>query len=86
MTGRLWFAITAALVCSLSNFAHAQDYTRENLRIPMSGTGSRGLEAILLRPAATARYPLVLINHGSPRNASDRKTMSPTASSSRGRR
>jgi hypothetical protein len=44
MTGRFAIAIAAALVCLLTA-AHAQDYTRENLRIPASGAGSRGLEA-----------------------------------------
>ena len=77
MIARPAFAIAAGLFCL--NGALAQDYTRENLRIPAKGTGSSGLEAIMVRPATSGRYPLVLLNHGSPREASDRKTMSPTA-------
>src|SRR5688572_28440894 len=41
-------------------------------------TLANGLEAVLARPAAAGqRYPLVLISHGSPRDAEDRRKMSP---------
>src|SRR5206468_2556046 len=36
----------------------------------------QGLEAFLVRPAATKRYPLALLSHGSPRDFDDRATMS----------
>jgi len=77
MIARLAFAIAATLV--LAGAAGAQTIAREELRIPMSGAGSRGLEAILIKPGATGRYPLVLLAHGSPREPSQRRKMSPTA-------
>jgi len=43
----------------------------------MAAAGQQGLEAMLVRPAGDGRYPLVLINHGSPRSAADRLTMTP---------
>ncbi|WP_426423867.1 alpha/beta hydrolase family protein [Bradyrhizobium genosp. A] len=53
----------------------AQFYT-EDLRIPMAEAGPQGLEAFLVRPAGTRRYPLALLSHGSPRSFDDRATMS----------
>ena len=55
-------------------------YLREALRIAMPEAGAKGLEAVLVRPAADGKYPLVLINHGSPRKPSDRAGMTPFAS------
>ena len=57
--------------------AAAADYHREDLRIPMEAAGPRGLEAMLLRPSGTRRYPLALISHGTPREGSARAPMSP---------
>jgi hypothetical protein len=34
-------------------------------------------ESLLVRPDAPGRYPLALINHGSPRSAADRPNMTP---------
>ena len=45
---------------------------REDLRIPMAAAGPRGLEAMLMRPSGTRRYPLALISHGAPREGSAR--------------
>ncbi|QOG21655.1 alpha/beta hydrolase family protein [Bradyrhizobium sp. SEMIA] len=56
--------------------AHAAEFYTEDLRIPMAETGSQGLEAFLVRPAGTKRYPLALLSHGSPRSFDDRATMS----------
>lgn len=52
------------------------------LRIPVPNAGSSGLatavlDAIVLRPDDGQPHPLVLLNHGSPRSASDRPSMSP---------
>jgi len=47
----------------------------KEIRIPLSETGSQGLEALLVWPDDGAKHPLALINHGSPRNASDRAAM-----------
>lgn len=66
-----WLA-TAGIV---TNATAAEFYT-EDLRIPMAGAGPQGLEAFLVRPAGTKRYPLALLNHGSPRSFDDRATMS----------
>ena len=57
--------------------ATAEPFHREDLRIPMEAAGPRGLEAMLLRPAGTRRYPLALISHGTPREAMRREEMSP---------
>jgi dienelactone hydrolase len=43
----------------------------------IGGTQSVSLEAIVLRPDDGQPHPLAVINHGSPRMASDRPTMSP---------
>lgn len=56
--------------------ARAAQFYTEDLRIPMAEAGSRGLEAFLVRPAGTKRYPLALLSHGSPRSFDDRATMS----------
>jgi dienelactone hydrolase len=55
--------------------ANGQSLTREELRIPMAAAGSEGLEAVLVRPIGSGRYPLILINHGSPRAANMRPDM-----------
>lgn len=67
-------ALGAAL---LPRTAMAEDFHREDLRIPFAAAGPRGLEAMLIRPAAGRRYPLALISHGSPRDAAERREMSP---------
>jgi dienelactone hydrolase len=54
-------------------------FVREELRIPLASAGPRGLEAVLVRPDSHQRYPLVLINHGTPRAAADRTEMTPLA-------
>lgn len=55
--------------------AQAAQFYTEDLRIPMAAAGPQGLEAFLVRPAGTKRYPLALLSHGSPRNFDDRATM-----------
>lgn len=69
-----WLVLAFALAAAQP--AAAQDYIREELRIPMAAAGPRGLEALLIRPAGSGPYPLALISHGSPREASVRPTMS----------
>jgi dienelactone hydrolase len=70
-------AVTAsALPCS------AEEIRLDALNIPAvvsvtGGTQSVNLEAIVLRPDDGQPHPLAVINHGSPRLASDRPTMSP---------
>lgn len=67
-------ALLIAFVLALGG-ASAQSLTREELRIPMAAAGSDGLEALLVRPRGSGPYPLMLINHGSPRSASVRPDM-----------
>jgi dienelactone hydrolase len=74
--------IAAAIVLAtlqLPAGAAAADFIREELRIAMPTAGPRGLEALLVRADEPGRHPLVLINHGSPRAASDRPEMTPLA-------
>lgn len=58
----------------------AQDYIREELRIPAAAAGPRGLEALLIRPAGAQAWPLALISHGSPPDPNERPKMSPYGS------
>jgi dienelactone hydrolase len=69
----------AALMALLaaSPAAEADPFHREALRIPMAQAGPRGLEAMLIRPAGTRRYPLALLSHGAPRDAAARARMTP---------
>jgi dienelactone hydrolase len=70
-----WLAIALALAATRP--AAAQDYIREDLRIPMKAAGPRGLEALLIRPGGSKAYPLALISHGSPADPMERRKMSP---------
>ena len=56
--------------------ARAAEFYTEDLRIPMAEAGPQGLEAFLVRPVGTKRYPLALLSHGSPRKFDERATMS----------
>nr|WP_249136706.1 CocE/NonD family hydrolase [Bradyrhizobium tropiciagri] len=61
---------------------HAEGIRLEPLKIPVPNGGGAGpsvalLDAIVLRPDDGKPHPLVLLNHGSPRSASDRPSMSP---------
>lgn len=82
-TGRIVASLLLALSLDLALAAPAgaQDarplYIREALRIAMPEAGAKGLEAVLVRPAAEGKYPLVLINHGAPRKPTDRAGMTP---------
>ena len=77
MTRAAWLAVLA--VCIWVQPAAADPFYREDLRIPMTAAGPRGLEAMLVRPSAAGRYPLALISHGAPRDGSVRAGMSPYA-------
>jgi predicted acyl esterase len=71
----------AALIVGIAmQPAAAEPFYREDLRIPMETAGTRGLEAMLLRPSGTRRYPLALISHGTPREGAARAPMSPYGS------
>jgi dienelactone hydrolase len=59
--------------------ARADELRFEPIRIPVSEGGSRALEleAIVVRPDDGLAHPLAVLNHGSPRDAANRSTMSP---------
>ena len=60
--------------------ARADELRFEPIRIPVSEPGrSRALEleAIVVRPDDGIAHPLAVLNHGSPRDAANRSTMSP---------
>lgn len=59
--------------------AVSQHLVEQELRIPASGAGLEGLEALMVRPDEPGPHPLALINHGSPRVAAERGTMRPTS-------
>jgi dienelactone hydrolase len=52
------------------------DIVRLDLRLPIAGT-DHSLETLLVKPDAAGRHPLVLMSHGSPRDANERREMSP---------
>ena len=56
--------------------AAAQDGQREQI-VRLPGPGGTTLLATVMRPPAEARQPLVVINHGSPANGSQRASMTP---------
>ena len=56
----------------------ADEFHQEEFRIPFeSSAGS--YEALLVRPDEPGRFPLALVNHGSPRTGADRPNMTPLA-------
>ena len=62
--------------------SRAEEIRLDALKIPVTIVGSSSpstieLEAIVVRPDDRQPHPLALLNHGSPRNASDRSTMTP---------
>jgi dienelactone hydrolase len=69
----------AALIALLAAApaAAADQFHREDMRIPMAAAGPRGLEAMLIRPSGTGRYPLALLSHGAPRDGAARERMTP---------
>ena len=74
---RTALAVMLALVTA-THAAAADPFYREDLRIPYAAAGPRGLEAMLIRPSGTRRYPLALLSHGAPRDAAARPGMTPS--------
>jgi dienelactone hydrolase len=66
------FVAIASLAGSCPGLAQAQMLVEEPLRIPMREAGSRGLEAVMVRPDDNLAHPLALITHGTPREAGKR--------------
>jgi dienelactone hydrolase len=75
---RLLFILIACFAVGLALAfapARAAQFYTEDLRIPLAEAGPQGLEAFLVRPAGSKRYPLALLSHGTPRSFADRATM-----------
>src|ERR1700716_1297757 len=73
-----WTMMRAALLaimvaCAATQTVAAEDYHREELRIPMSAAGPRGLEAFLIRPSGARACPPALRSHGAPVDPKDRR-------------
>jgi dienelactone hydrolase len=71
------FSVVCVALTLAAGAASAQEFKHESMRIPMAAAGPQGLEALFIKPDLPGRLPLVLLNHGSPRNASDRAGMTP---------
>jgi dienelactone hydrolase len=72
------FWITAIFVLLLlARPVRGQGFVERTLRIPAPGAGSKGLEAVMIRPNEPGPHPLALVNHGAPRDQSDQRKMTP---------
>lgn len=76
------FVLALVAVILALGVARAEGIRLDTLKIPVPNAGGAGpaaalLDAIVLRPDDGQPHPLVLLNHGSPRSASDRPSMSP---------
>jgi dienelactone hydrolase len=69
--------LAALMVAMAIPPAMADEFYREELRIPMPAAGPRGLEALLIRPAGAQQYPLALITHGTSSDAQKRHEWTP---------
>jgi hypothetical protein len=68
---RIAVAIVLLTVPCLTR-AQAQGLVQESLRISTREAGSRGPEAIVVRPDDELAHPLALLTHGTPREADKR--------------
>ena len=75
------FGLLALLAITISfGSARAEGIRLDALQIPADISGSSrsiALQAMVVRPDDDQPHPLAVINHGSPRSADDRPTMSP---------
>jgi dienelactone hydrolase len=69
-------AIAASILAASAFRCAASEFVQEEFRIPFS-SGPGSFEALLVRPDEPGRFPLALINHGSPRSGADRPNMTP---------
>ncbi len=74
---RLAILVLCLIVCATLQPAAADEFYREDLRIPFAAAGPRGLEALLIRPAGARPYPLALISHGTNAKAELRQSLTP---------
>ena len=66
-----------AVLLFSASAVRAQDLVENAFRIPTKDAGKKGLEAVMVRPNERGPHPLVVLTHGTPREASDRPGMSP---------
>ena len=71
--------LLGALACMPGVACAAGLLVEEELRIADPQARPNGLEALLVRPRGDGRFPLALINDGSPRSAAERPNMTPWA-------
>jgi len=80
--GRLAAGLMLLLFVLPSVEGRSDELRWDGLRIPVAVSGSGGsrqleLEAMVVRPDDGRPHPLAVLNHGSPRDAADRPTMTP---------
>src|SRR5258708_4867058 len=61
----------------LPGLLRAQPFIEKEFRIPVPAAGSKGLQALMIRPNEPGPHPLAVVNHGSPRDVNDRPLMHP---------
>jgi dienelactone hydrolase len=76
------FFVTLGVFIALSVAAHAAGLKEESIGLPVVFSGGKRaetvtLDAMVIRPDDGRRHPLVVLNHGAPRNADDRAGMTP---------
>jgi dienelactone hydrolase len=76
VAGAALIALAAIGSATADDIVQPKGMVREAAWVPFreSGSPTLRLEARLIRPVASGRYPLVLISHGSPRDKADAKT------------
>jgi dienelactone hydrolase len=74
--GKWNFVVAALLLLGVAAPSAAGEFVEDEFRIPFS-SGPGSFEALLVRPDGPGRFPLALINHGSPRSGADRPNMTP---------
>jgi dienelactone hydrolase len=72
VVGRKMLLALLVSVCALASQAWAQGAREETVRIPSAGVS---MIATVMRPPVDGKYPLVVINHGSPAGSGQRLTM-----------
>ncbi|HYD64671.1 alpha/beta hydrolase family protein [Azospirillum sp.] len=81
--GRLWCMAVALVAALWGSAAGAEGIAQQAIRIPATMTWGGApvnvsFEAVVVRPDGPGRHPLVILNHGAPRDAAERPGMSPT--------
>jgi len=77
----LAWSLCAALPAQSQKPGQVEDVIRENVIIPFARPDNppHKLDALLTRPIGSGLYPLMVISHGSPRDAAERTEFRPTS-------